>query len=461
MENKKIIKYIRSLRPKVATLILAIIIVYVAVVAWNYFQKGYVSIYEVNETSIADDSTITGFIVRNETVVMAEESGYVNFYYADQSKVGKNEVVYTIDSNGSVSDLLNDVEAGSVTTSTDIIKMREVIRDYYANYNPASYYEARDFRYKVENAIFEQSRSNLYNDLKKQMSEKSISGDFIKSRSQEPGIISYSIDGYEDTKVKDVTAALFENGASVERKQLSSSEKIEKNTPVYKLVTDEEWNIVVPVSEDLYEKIKDTTSIRITVKKDNLSFNAGVSFQEQGGTTFAVLSMGCFMGRYLNDRYLDIELNLNAASGFKIPNSSILTKKMTIVPGDLTTNGGDSEEKGVLKVVYDKNGGSKKEFTSLADFSASDGNYFVDPSVLKPGDVIINPKTKEEYTLQNVTTIEGVYCVNTGYCRFRKIEKKYENNEYTIIAPDTKGGVSNYDHIVVNPDKINEDDFVE
>lgn len=115
----------------------------------------------------------------------------------------------------------------------------------------------------------------------------------------------------------------------------------------------------------------------------------------------------------------------------------------------------------MLKVVYDKNGGSKKEFTSLADFSASDGNYFVDPSVLKPGDVIINPKTKEEYTLQNVTTIEGVYCVNTGYCRFRKIEKKYENNEYTIIAPDTKGGVSNYDHIVVNPDKINEDDFVE
>ena len=279
MENKKIIKYKRPFRPKVATLILAIIIVYVAVVAWNYFQKGYVSIYEVNETSIADDSTITGFIVRNETVVMAEESGYVNFYYADQSKVGKNEVVYTIDSNGSVSDLLNDVEAGSVTTSTDIIKMREVIRDYYANYNPASYYEARDFRYKVENAIFEQSRSNLYNDLKKQMSEKSISGDFIKSRSQEPGIISYSIDGYEDTKVKDVTAALFENGASVERKQLSSSEKIEKNTPVYKLVTDEEWNIVVPVSEDLYEKIKDTTSIRITVKKDNLSFNAGVSFQ--------------------------------------------------------------------------------------------------------------------------------------------------------------------------------------
>ena len=213
MENKKIIKYKRPFRPKVATLILAIIIVYVAVVAWNYFQKGYVSIYEVNETSIADDSTITGFIVRNETVVMAEESGYVNFYYADQSKVGKNEVVYTIDSNGSVSDLLNDVEAGSVTTSTDIIKMREVIRDYYANYNPASYYEARDFRYKVENAIFEQSRSNLYNDLKKQMSEKSISGDFIKSRSQEPGIISYSIDGYEDTKVKDVTAALFENGA--------------------------------------------------------------------------------------------------------------------------------------------------------------------------------------------------------------------------------------------------------
>lgn len=442
-------------------MILGIIIVYVAVVAWNYVKKEHVSIYEVNETSIADDSTITGFIVRNESVVVAEEGGYVNFYHADQSKVGKNEVVYTIDANGTVRDLLDDVEASSAVTDADIVRMREIIQDYYVNFNPASYYQVRDFHYNAENAIFEQSRSNLYSDLKKKMSEKKISGGFTRSKAKQSGVISYSIDGFEDTKISDVTEETFQNGGSVEKTQLSSSERIDKGTPVYKLVTDEDWNIVVPLSEDLYKKISDSTSLRITVKRDNISFNASVTFQENGGTIFAILSMGRFMGRYLNDRFLDIELNLNAASGYKIPNSSILNKEMTLVPENLTTIGGDGEEKGVIKITYDKDGGSTKKFTSLENSPISDGKYYVDPSILQPGDIISNPVNNEAYTLQEVSPVDGVYCVNTGYCQFRKIEKIYENNEYTIIKPDTKGGILNYDHIIVNPDRLNENDFVE
>lgn len=461
MDNRKIIKYKKPFRPRVATLILVIVIVYVSAIAWNYFRKEHVSIYEVNETSIADDSTITGFIVRNETVVAAEESGYVNFYHADQSKVGKNEVIYTIDENGSVRDLLDDFEASSSMTAADITKMREVIQDYYTSFNPAAYYQVRDFHYNAENAVFEQSRANLYSDLKKKMSEKHISGSFTRSKAKQSGIISYSIDGFEDIKVKDITQDTFKNGASVEKKQLSSSEKIEKGTPVYKLVTDEDWNIVVPLSEDLYKKISDSNSLRITVKRDNISFNASVAFQENDGMTFAVLSMGRFMGRYLNDRFLDIELNLNAANGFKIPNSSILKKEMTLVPENMTTAGGDGEEKGVIKITYDKEGKSTKKFTSLENSPISEGKYCVDPSILKTGDVISNPVNNEVYTLQEVSVVDGVYCVNTGYCQFRKIEKIYENNEYTIIKPDTKGGVLNYDHIIVNPDQLNENDFVE
>lgn len=461
MSSQKIVKYRKPFRPKVATMILVIIIAYIGFVAWNYCHKEHISIYEVNETSIADDSTITGFIIRNEKVVYSEDSGYINFYHADQSKVGKNEVIYTLDSNGSVSDLLNHVESDSKTTLEDISKMREVINDFYTNFNPAAYYTVNDFHYNVENTIFEQSRDNLYSDLKKQLSENNISGDFTRSRARTSGIISYSIDGFEDTSLESITLDLFEKAASVERNQISSSEKIEKDTPVYKLVTNEEWKIVIPLSEDLQAKISDLSTIRVTVKKDNVSFNTEVSIQNNGGENFAVLSTKRFMGRYLNDRFIDVELNLNAASGFKIPNSSILTKKVALIPEELAATGGDNAEKGVIKLIYGEDGSTTKEFTSLEDYSVSEGNYYVNESVLKPGDTIIDPANNEPYTVQNETSVEGVYCVNTGYCQFKKIEKIYENNEYTIISPDTKGGVSNFDHIVVNPDKINENDFVE
>ncbi len=461
MSSNKIVKYRKPFRPKVATMILVIIVVYISLVAWNYFNKEHISIYEVNETSIADDSTITGFIIRNEKVVCSEDSGYINFYHADQSKVGKNEVIYTLDSNGSVSDLLNNMESDSVTTSEDISKMREVINDFYTNFDLSAYYTVNDFHYNIENTIFEQSRDNLYSDLKKQLSEKNISGDFTKSRAKSSGIISYSIDGFEDTTLESVNQELFKKAASVERNQLSSSEKIEKDTPVYKLVTDEEWKIIIPLSEALQAKISDSSSIRVTVKKDNVSFNTEVSIQNNGGNNFAVLSTSRFMGRYLNDRFIDIELNLNAASGFKIPNSSILTKKVALIPEKMATTGGDNAEKGVIKIIYGEDGDTSKQFTSMEDYTVSDGNYYVNETVLKPGDTIVNPSNNEPYTVQNETSVEGVYCVNTGYCQFKKIEKIYENNEYTIISPDTRGGISNFDHIVVNPDKINENDFVE
>lgn len=461
MSNSKIVKYKKPFRPNVASMILIIVILYVAAVAWSYLSKEHISIYEVNETSIADDSTITGFLLRNEKVMVSEESGYVNFYHADHSKIGKSEVVYTLDSTGAVSEMLNQVKTNPDTTANDINRMREIIQEYYVNYNPASYYQTSTFHYNIENAIFEQNRNNLYRDLKKQMSKNNFSEDFKRYRAKESGIISYSVDGYENATLDDVTPELFHNVSAVERKQLSSAEKIEASTPVYRLVTNEEWSIVIPVTDSLYEKIMDSTSLRITVKKDNISFNTNVVFQEKGGERFAILTTSRFMERYLNDRFLDIELNLNAASGFKIPNSSILKKEMTLVPEEYTKVGGDGENPGVLKVIYDENGSRTTVFTSLADFSVTDGKYCVEQSVLKPGDIISNPANDKDITLQSVTSMEGVYCVNTGYCVFRRIEKIYENNEYTIVSPTTKGGISNFDHIIVNPERMNENDFVQ
>ncbi len=440
-------------------MILCIVMAYVIIVAVNYFSKDPIRIYEVNETSIADDSTLTGFIIRDETVITSKDAGYINFYHADQSKVAKSAVIYTIDQNGSVSNMLKEVESNNKLTHNDIAKMREVIQDYYVNYNPASYYQVQDFHYNIENTIFEQSRDNLYSDLKAQLSSENLSDNFTKARAKNSGIISYSIDGYEDSTLNQVTTDLFKNANSVERNQLRSSEQVKKGDPVCKLVTNEDWKIVVPLTDTLYNKIKDSPTIRVTIKKDNVSFNTELAFHQNGETTFAILSTSRFMGRYLNDRFLNIELNLNAASGFKIPNSSILKRDMTVIPEEYVTV--KDNEPTVVQIVYNEDGAVEKKIVSLADVAKSDGRYFVNANILAPGDTISNPKNAEPIVLMDVSSELGVYCVNTGYCQFRKIEKIYENNEYTIVSPETKGGISNFDHIVVNPEKINENDFVE
>ncbi len=463
MAKKNVIDFRRAAdyRPRFSLpiIILFIIIIYIVMVAVNYFSKDILRIYEVNETSIADDSTLTGFILREETVIYSQESGYVNFYHADQSKVRKNEVIYTIDSSGSVSQVLEQVEADSDVSESDILSMREIIDDYYINYNPASFYQVEDFHYNIENTIFEQSRDDLYKTLQKHVSENNVDNSFSKMRSEQAGIISYSIDGFEGSTLEQINMDLFQKNHSVERKQLHSSEQVEKDGAICKLVTSEDWNIVIPVNDELYQKIAESDSVRITVKKDNVSFNTEVRFHTQGEQRFAVLSTSRFMGRYLNDRFLDIELNLNAATGFKIPNSSIVQKDLVIIPEEYVKNSGGIPS--VVKLSYSETGEQQNEMIELDKNSYKDGKYYVSSEQLKMGDTIATPTTAEPYVLLDVSSTLGVYSVNTGYCKFKKIEKIYENNEYTIVSPDTKGGVSNYDHIVVNPETINENDFIE
>ena len=59
-----------------------------------------------------------------------------------------------------------------------------------------------------------------------------------------------------------------------------------------------------------------------------------------------------------------------------------------------------------------------------------------------------------------IAKLEGVYNCNQGFCEFRKIEKLYENDEYAIVSKDTEYGLSSYDHIILNPDMIGEEDVI-
>lgn len=46
------------------------------------------------------------------------------------------------------------------------------------------------------------------------------------------------------------------------------------------------------------------------------------------------------MINYIDNRYLDIQLEFNEAAGLKIPVSSIIKKKFYMVPEEYITNGG-------------------------------------------------------------------------------------------------------------------------
>lgn len=454
----KVKPYRKKFQPNIALFIFLLIVAYVAVLSIGYLTKDHISIYEVNTSEISDDSPIYGFILRSEEVVQTPDAGYINYYNAEGVRVGKGDVVYTIDSNGEVSSMLEQLQKTSTTTDT-IASIREVISSFQNNFSPAQYSQVTDFKYDVNNVLLEQSRGTLYSDLNKALKSSGKNKDFTKVTASKSGVISYSTDGYEGTTEEDITAELLDEYGKATRKQIQGEEMLQAGSPVYKLVTSNDWSLIVKLNDDYYNQLKTMNYVKVTVEKDDISFNAAVTLFDKDGVHFAKLSTSRYMEHYINDRFLKIEFNLKTASGLKIPNSSILEKEYYVLPAEVITKG--DEGNGVIKRVTDEKGQTTKQFVSLRDSEYLDGKYYVADSVVSGGDVVLNVESGQDYIVSSKEKLSGVYCVNEGYCEFRPIEIQYQNKEYTIVADTTYGGLAAFDHIVVDPKNLQDDDFID
>jgi len=445
-------------QPNLTSFIILLIIIYVLFLGWSYITKERISIYEVNTTDISDDTPLYGFILRSEEVEKTEQNGYINYYNAEGTRVGKGDVVYTVDTNGEVSNMLKEIQKSTITPES-ILTMREVISSFQNSFSMADYTQVSSFQYAVNNVIFEQSRGTLFSDLNKSLKASGQSKDFLKVTAPKSGVISYSVDGYEELGQNDITSEILEQYGIPTKKQLQSSESVPAGSPVYKIITSNDWSLIVKLTDEYYDKLKDLDTVRVTIVRDDISFNASVELYDRDGVHFAKLSTARYMERYINDRFLKIEFNLKSASGLKIPNSSILKKEYSVLPPNVIETG--DEGAGVLKQVLDENGNPKPEYVGLGDSEIVDGQYYVDTSIIDAGDVLKDYENGGNYTVSSKATIEGVYCVNEGFCEFRPIEIIYQNKEYTIVSDATIGGLATYDHIVVDPSSLSDNDFIE
>lgn len=458
MSGKKVVKFKRKFHPNLAFFLFLLIVVYIIVLAWGFFAKSHISIYEVNTTDISDDAPLYGFVMREEEVVKTEEAGFINYYCSEGNRIGKGDVAYTVDRNGEVSKMLEQIQSKKDHTES-IVQMREVLASFQRSFSLSNYNDVTRLKYDAKNVVFDMNNGSLYSDLKKAMSSSGKDKNFTRVTAKKSGIIAYTMDGYENIRKEDISTELFDEYGSIARKQLQSDSSVETGTPIYKLITSNDWSLVVKLDNSYYNELKERSSVRVTVLKDKVSFNAEVELFDRGAEHFAKLSTSRFMEHYINDRFLQIEFNLKSASGLKIPNSSILEKEYYVIPKNLVTRSENGI--GVVKQTTDKTGKNTPQFVSLKNALLIENSYYTASSSIHAGDILMDSSSGDNYIVNNKQKLAGVYYVNKGYCQFRPIEVQYKNKEYTIVSAQTVNGLSAYDHIVVDPTSLNDDDFIE
>lgn len=456
MAKSNVIKYRRT-GFSIGSVLFVIILLYIVFVSVHFLRKEHITIYEVNEKQIYDDNTTIGIAIRKEEVYNAEKAGYVGYYNSNASKVSKGSTIYTIDPSGTYKDKLEGSGDSSKVSAQNISDIRSKIKSFNIDFDYSDYSTVYNFKYSVESSVLSLISDTMITQLQNSAGN---AGDkaFSLYNANNTGIITYWTDGLENLDETSINEECFVE-ENYQKNTHKTSDSISVGDAVCKVVTDEKWNIIIKLDEKQKQKLEDKDTVRIRFMKDNLETTVPFTLFNVEDNDYANISLDKYMIRYIDDRYIKLELILNSAEGLKIPVSSVLEKNCYIIPADYLTKGGDSGKDMLVYEVTNKDG--SKSAVNIDSFAYKDDEYvYVDALLLQPGTSICKPSSEERFSVSEIKAIKGVYNVNEGYCQFKHIEIIYENKEYCIVKKDTPYGLSVYDHIVVNPDIIDEDDII-
>lgn len=456
-QEENIIPYRKRKQMNIGIVIFGIIFIYLIATIIMYITAPHITVYEVRQGSILKDNAYTGLALRDETVVYADDSGYINYYAENNSKVRTGTTVYTL-SDEKLTFHEENNEAQVVLTDEENRSMLRKIQSYNNQFQDDDFSSTYQLKSELQSSLNRIASMSKTEQLDAMLASGSYSG-LTAKYSVRDGIIVYSIDDMEDLTLETLNAEHFKK-TNYKKVEFTNNIKIKSGEPVYKIVSNDHWKLLLSITEETKAALSEKKSIKINFKKDNQEMRGNISFLEGYESPVLCLSFTDSMVRYANDRYLDIELILEDESGLKIPKSAETTKDFYVVPNTYITKGGNTSNEGVMRQRKDADGHDITEFMHVTVYYEQDEMVYLDPNEFKAGDVLIKPDSNETFALKETRSLKGVFSINKGYAIFKQIKILCESDEYYIVEEGNSFGLSNYDHIALDSANIKENDVV-
>lgn len=458
-KNKKVVRYRKPFSINIGVIIFVFIFIYLIFNVFSYMTTTHISVYEVEQGTIAENNVYRGLILREEQIYSSDYTGSLNYYMKEASKASFNTLIYSVDESGTVSKMIQEASYGGLDAET-LSGIEEDILNFQASYQAQNFYNVYTFKDNIDSSLNEAFNLNALESISDYAANAESHNTFHTVKADQDGIVVYYTDGYESVTTENFTSSMFDE-STYTKTSTRKSGSISAGSPVYKLITSEIWNIVLPIGPELADELSSNDTIRIRFLKDEKTMYATYSLTEKEGQKYLVLSLRSAMVRYAKDRFLEIELLLNEETGLKIPNSTITEKEFFTIPIEYFIAGGDSDTTGVLVERRDDKGNTTSEFITPTIYYETEDYYYIDSEKISTGDKLIKTDSSEQYTVgMDTATLKGVYNINKGYAVFKQIDILYQNEEYTIVKRGTTYGIALYDHIALDGSKVSEDELI-
>ncbi len=329
---------------------------------------------------------------------------------------------------------------------------------YDRGFDSKDFNSVYDFKYSIEGAVMKLLNVSMYENLEA-LNQSSLGGMVSLCTTGKTGYVVYSTDGYESLTPDQITLEIYDQ-SKYEKTRVNNNDLIEKNATVGKIVTDENWSLVIPVDEQRAAEMEEAEYVEVKFIKTQETSWGQVVIHRLADGIYAELIFNNSCVSFCTDRYVDIELVVNDRQGLKIPNSAIAEKEFFIIPADYMTKGGPNGNYGVLKEKADENGNLVNEFIETDVYSSDEKEFYIDSSDLEVGDYICKMDSTDKMAISATGVLTGVYNMNKGYADFKQITVLAQNDEYSIVSSNTQYGLTVYDRIVLDATSVSNNDFI-
>lgn len=435
----------------IGILIFSIILIYLIITVFMYTTSKQISVYEVRKGSIVKDNSYTGFIIREEQVTTAQETGYVSYFHNENEKIKSGSNVYAISSEKLAAESVPD-ETSTIVNDELQQNMLRRTQNFHENFVSNKFSTVYSFKSDIQTVLqsaAKQSKNDRLGEIIAQSGK-----DISVYQSSRDGIVVMTFDGYEEASEDILSPQIFERD-DYEPTYLTDQMSIKQGEPVYKLITGDTWNVYVQLSEETAARLSETTYVKTRINKENETIWAEFSIIEKDHNYYGRLCYDNSMIRYSQDRYVTVELILEDETGLKIPKSTVAEKNFYVVPGEYLDTIGTYNQGVMVKK------GDEAVFQSVdIYYTTEDNRVYLNPSVFEEDAVLVKPGSMETYSLKETAALPGVYCINKGYAVFKPVKILCENDDYYIVEEGISYSLSNYDHIVQDADMVEEDEVV-
>lgn len=444
-KNSKVVKMNKTVRFNAATWVVAAILLYVIICIVLMAAKEPISIYRVSKSNVSNNITLNGIAVRDEQLVQTTKAGYVCYYIRDGEKIMKGSTVCTVDETGNLVNTVNDSEEfEALLTDDDYADIRELISLYKVSYKDETFFEAYNFENNVNNKVLE-----LTNEVMMQQISASEYSNLSGVKSTYSGIVTYYIDGYENYDISKVKASDFDK-SKYAKQTLKTGEIVSAGSNIAKIIPDEKWNIVAPITDEQISHLGE--SEQISFKINNSSYVVYMPYTIINGADgkYINICLDKYLYNYIAERFLTVEIIRDDDEGLKVPNSALVTKDVYKIPVDYLTAGGNQSSENRFNVQRrDENGNIVNTLIEPTIFKIDEEYCYVDPSFFQDTDVLVPKNTISMSSLELVAYDEGnlyaipLSCLNAGITEDSEItisvqRKKDDGSGMTNAQVDTK-----------------------